>query len=269
MTKFSESIVGKIKCECIAPVPKWHFLFKSCIFWTFFVFSMILGSLSFSVIAHIASNGDLNIWKHLQGNVITSTVMLLPYFWFLSLILFAIIAYFNWRCTKQGYRFRRRWFVLGSAGLSIFFGSIFYAMGMGNAMDRMMVRAMPFYDASRHKARNELWLQPEVGLIMGKVVAVDGAENQLIIQDAQGKNWSIDENMIAKEEERDIKEGKIVKIIGKKSGENCFVAKEIRKCGDCQDDEEDNDNVYVKKNTDIRKSCGARDENKNAGKNEN
>lgn len=137
--------------------------------------------------------------------------------------------------------------MLGSAGLSVFFGSIFYAMGMGNAMDRVMVKSMPFYDASRHKARNELWLQPEIGLVMGKVVSLDNISNQMVIQDVQGRDWQIDEKEAVPNPAEVITVGKIVKVIGTKDGDNKFIAKEIRRCSDCQDDEDADDIGSVKK----------------------
>jgi hypothetical protein len=238
MTKLSESIIGRIKNERIAPVPRWHFLFKSYAFWALFGFSMILGSLSFSVIMHIANSGDLGMLAHLQGNLLTSVFMLLPYFWLFSLAVFAFVAYFNVRFTKQGYRFRRRWIMLGSVGLSVFFGSIFYALGLGNQIDSAMAKTVPFYDVSKHKARTELWLQPEIGLIMGKVIKFDDVSKQLTIQDELGKNWEVEENVIKAKISEPIVEGKIIKIIGKKRGTNTFIADEIRRCSDCQDDED-------------------------------
>ncbi|EKE18974.1 MAG: hypothetical protein ACD_9C00181G0003 [uncultured bacterium] len=238
MTKFSESIIDKIRCEHIAPVPRWHFLFKSFAFWSLFVISVILGSLSFSVIVHIVNSGDWDIFNHLQGNLITSTVMLLPYFWLLFLILFAIIAYFNCKCTKQGYRFRRRWILLGSVALSVFFGSIFYALGMAKEMDRLMAKSMPFYDRSKHNARTELWLHPESGLLVGRVTEVDELENKISIIDEEGKDWSISKEQDVREQKAHIKKGKTVKVIGKKKGDAEFCAKEIRKCNDCEDDED-------------------------------
>lgn len=237
MTKFSENIVGRIKSEHIVPVPRWHFLLKSYVFWGLLAISVFLGSISFSVIAHLASVGDFDLFGHLQGNFAVSAMMMLPYFWFLSVAIFGLVAYYNWKHTRLGYRFKRRWIFFAGIGCSVFFGSIMYAFGMGNAIDLMMIRSMPFYDQSKHKARAELWLQPESGLIMGRVVGFDGANSQVIIEDEQGRDWSIDEKAITQKIESTIKKGKIVKVIGKKDGESGFIAKEIRKCGDCYDDE--------------------------------
>ncbi len=238
MTKFSESIIGKIRCDHIEPVPRWHFLLKSYVFWAMFVCSMILGSISFSVIMHIINSGDLDIINHLQGNLATSTVMLLPYFWLLSLLLFAFIAYVNWKCTKLGYRFKRRWIVLGSVALSVCFGSVFYAFGMGMQIDLLMTKSMPFYNQSKHAALNELWFHPENGLLTGKIVEIDEENKILLLKDDSGKNWSVNDVNIKWENTDLEKKGKVVKVIGEKDGENNFKAKEIRRCTNCQDDEQ-------------------------------
>lgn len=239
MTKLSEKIVGKIKHDHITPVPRWHFLIKSFAFWTFFVFSVVLGSLSFSVIVHIVEFGDIDIFKHLKGTLLTSAVMMLPYFWFLSVLLFAVIAYFNWKCTKMGYRFKRRWIVLGSVGLSIVLGSVFYALGMAKVVDSVMAKSVPFYDKSKHEARRELWLQPESGLLIGKIVGVDEISEELIIEDENGTNWNIGGNSASLGVEGSKEKGRIIKVIGKREGGQKFSAKEIRRCGDCDDDEDD------------------------------
>lgn len=254
MTTFSKSIMGKIKQECICPVPRWHFLLKSYVFWGLLALSLLLGSLSFSVIAHLVAVGDLDVFNYLHGNVLTSAVMMLPYFWILSLVIFALVAYYNWKHTRLGYRFKRRWIFVASIALSMFLGSILYTFGMGNAVDMVMVKAMPFYDQSKHAAHNELWLQPENGLIMGKITNIDNVEGQFIILDAKGTEWNIDGNEIKPAAGNVIKKGKIVKVIGKKSGERAIVAREIRKCGDCQDDEIVDVVVTKNANLDVAKS---------------
>ncbi len=238
MTTFSDKIINKIKCDSIEPVPRWHFLFKGCAFWALFVISMILGSLSFSVIVHIASSGDFGFLNHLQGNLITSAVMLLPYFWILFLILFAISAYLNWKCTKRGYRYKRRWIVLGSFALSILFGYIFFLMGMAKEVDKLMSRAIPFYDKSKHDARVELWFQPDSGFLTGKIIEIDEEKEKLIVRDENGANWEVDDLNVKWENQSLENKGKVVKIIGNRDGDYKFSAKEIRRCNNCQDDED-------------------------------
>jgi len=263
MTKFSENIIGKIKCDHIAPVPRWHFLMKGYIFWALFLLSILLGSLSFSVIMHMVRFGDLDMLGHLQGNVATSAVMLLPYFWILFLAVFAGIAYANWKCTKLGYRYKRRWIVLGSVVVSMFLGSVFHAFGMGQVVDNLMAKAMPFYDQSKHDARQELWLKPENGLLIGKITSVDEVNEEMIVQDDNGNSWNVADHAVTWENKALEKKGKIVKVVGKKDGEHGFAAKEIRRCNDCQDDEDkdfETENTINQKVDDLKDSINENEE---------
>lgn len=237
MSKLSESIVGKIKCDCITPVPRWQFLVRSYAFWTFFSVSVILGSLSFSVIMHFVRSGDWDIMRHLQGGFTSSAAVLLPLFWILSLIFFAASAYLNWKCTKKGYLFKRRWLVIGSVLLSIAFGDIFYAIGLGKKIDYAATKIVPVYDRVKHQARRELWLHPEKGLLTGKIMDIDENKEKLIIRDEDGKNWIVSDLNVKWENARLEERGIIIKVVGKKTGETEFEAKEIRRCNSCQDDE--------------------------------
>lgn len=237
MTKFSDSIVNKIKCDQIKPVPKWHFLLKSYTFWTLFILSMILGSLSFSVMVHIAQSGDLDLIDHLQGNWLVSAVMLLPVFWLVSLVFFAALAFLNWKCTKKGYCIKRRWIVLGSILLSMVLGAFFYLLGLGRQTDLLMTRALPFYDQYKHKARKDLWQQPEKGLLTGKIIDVDEDTEKLLVRDEDGKDWIVDDRDIVWENDNLEERGRIVKVLGQITGESEFQAVEVRTCANCQDDE--------------------------------
>lgn len=164
--------------------------------------------------------------------------MLLPYFWLLFLTIFAIVAYVNWKCTKFGYRYKRRWIVLGSVALSVFLGSIFYALGMAKEIDRLMSKRLPIYNQSKHAALTELWFHPESGLLTGKIVEVNETEERIVVIDETGRNWNVDDNGISWENTQLEKAGKIVKVIGSKDGESNFKAREIRRCGNCENDEQ-------------------------------
>ena len=242
MTIISEKILETIKNDHIAPVPRWHFLVRSCVFWALFGFSVILGSLAFSVMVHIANSIDMDMLSHLQGNLFVSTVMLLPYFWAVFLFLFALVSYYNWKHTKHGYRIKRRWIFLGSIVLSMFLGSAFYFIGLGRGVDSIMIKAMPMYNASKHRARLEIWQQPEKGLIIGRILDVNVEGNNLIIQDGKGNSWNVGNDVKNKTKEKIheiVKKGAIVKIVGNENGPKGFIAKDIRACGDCDGDSDD------------------------------
>lgn len=242
MTNLSETVLGKIKKEQISPVPRWLFLFKNYAFWSLLFLSMLLGSMSFSVIIHIAGSGDFDILNHLRGSILTSGFMLLPLFWLISLVLFALVAYFNWKHTRHAYRFKRRWIFLSGFFSSLLFGYIFYVSGLGKFIDLLMVRSVQYYGNSKHKARVELWQQPESGLLIGRIVDVKEGEEELIVEDGKGNDWVIENKVSTQRKEgvrQVIKKGTIVKIVGSNKGSQKIEARDIRDCKDCDGDDDD------------------------------
>ncbi len=126
--------------------------------------------------------------------------------------------------------------------MSVILGGAFYEVGLGDGVDALMGRSLPLYDLSKHSARREIWMQPEKGLIMGKIVDVDDQDDLITVSDEKGQKWKVSEKgakwKIKLKNKLEDKKGKIVKIIGERKGEDEFEAKEIRRCGDCQDDED-------------------------------
>ena len=254
MTKLSEQILVEIEKEHIVPTPRWHFLLKNYVFWGLFAVSVLLGSLAFSVIVHIKDNGDWDLLSHAQGNLFVSAVMFLPYFWFVFLLTFASIAYYNWHHTRRGYLIKRRWIFLGSVASSIFLGGVFYAFGFGAKVDQLMAKSLPLYDNSKHEARKQLWQQPEHGMLMGEIVEIDENKDTIQIKDEQGNAWTIDNakgSTKDKQNQNKKKKGNVVKVVGEIKNGKEFVAKEIRKCDDCDHDEDDNGFSPTNQNVDI------------------
>lgn len=239
MTKLSDKILAEIEKEHIVPIPRWHFLVKNYVFWGLFGVSVVLGSLAFSVIADMKDSGDWDLLGHVQGNLLASAVMMLPYFWFLFLLAFALIAYYNWHHTRKGYLFKRRWIFLGSIASSLFLGGFFYAFGFGGKVDRLMANSLPLYGDSKYKAREELWLQPEKGLLMGRIVEVSQTGETVVVEDNKGRTWVVENVSGCQKKPKETEaRGNTIKVVGKKSGDKSFQAQEIRKCGDCDDREE-------------------------------
>jgi hypothetical protein len=256
MTKFSQDIIGQIKKQHLAPVPRWHFLLKNYSLWTAFCIAVILGSLSFSVIMERLIHGDWEVIGFLGLNPMAFLFLLLPYFWLLFLALFFLLAYFEWKHTRNSYRLKTYYIVVGSIGVSAVLGSSFYCLGMGKQIDSVMASSIPYYHTSLHANRDQIWLKPEKGLLTGEVEKVDEA-GVITVKDGNGEKWQVFENEqtitqfqnikmneknITPEKKAIIEKKKIgdeVAIIGEKNEGGNFVAKKIKIVDDDGDDEED------------------------------
>ena len=257
MTKFSDGIIRKIKQEHIAPVPRWHFLLKNYSLWTAFIVSVMLGSLSFSVIAHRILYGDWEVIEVAGLNPVLFFFVLLPYIWLLFLGLFSILAYFEWRHTKNAYRFRTYYMIVGSIAVSAVLGSFFYRLGLGKRIDVAMMKVMPYYNESLHKQRNDIWLRPDKGLLTGEVESVDDT-GIMTIRDGSGKEWTVVGNaatvtQIKSKPQRSAsateiqvnntveqkKMGVEVVVIAERGQQGEFIAKKIKVVDEDHDDEDD------------------------------
>jgi hypothetical protein len=225
MANISEKVLEKIKEEKIIPKPRWQFLLKNYVLWTIFGASIIVGSLSLAVILHTTFENDWDIYRYLDKSLLEYILISLPYFWIILLAILLAVAYYDYRHTKTGYRYRYYWIVLGSILVSFILGLGFLRLGMGKEIDEVFTRHVPYYSGTL-KHKKEIWSHPEKGLLAGRIkIIIDDKDFNL--EDFRGKVWEVRESNIVWREAPRIEEE--VKLIGEKSDNCCiFFVKEIR-----------------------------------------
>jgi hypothetical protein len=94
-------------------------------------------------------------------------------------------------------------------------------------MDAIFTDNIPSYSQFIRPVKRELWSQPESGLLAGKVVSIK-SKNEIVIEDLNGKLWVIKTDSLSVKSRIVARMGKIIKIIGDKTGDNTFTANEFR-----------------------------------------
>src|SRR3989339_605854 len=184
----SERIFNKIKEKKIIPRPRWEFLLKNYIVWLLGVISLIIGSLSVSVIIFMFKFSDFDIYESLHNNFFEFLISNLPYFWIIFLILFIVVADYNFKQTKKGYKYKLSTIILSSIIISIFLGSSLFAFGSGELIDNIMSRQAPFYsELINRNIKN--WDNPEGGKLIGIVAAIQKNDLNLLTHDQ--KEWVV------------------------------------------------------------------------------
>ncbi|OGF25410.1 hypothetical protein A2331_01180 [Candidatus Falkowbacteria bacterium RIFOXYB2_FULL_34_18] len=220
----SERIFNKIKEKKIIPRPRWEFLLKNYIVWLLGVISLIIGSLSVSVIIFMFKFSDFDIYESLHNNFFEFLISNLPYFWIIFLILFIVVADYNFKQTKKGYKYKLSTIILSSIIISIFLGSSLFAFGSGELIDNIMSRQAPFYsELINRNIKN--WDNPEGGKLIGIVAAIQKNDLNLLTHDQ--KEWVVFYNSNQVLPQKEIKVGEPIRIIGEKQEENIFKAKQI------------------------------------------
>ena len=100
----SKNILDKIKENKITPKPKWQFRLEQVGIWALAVLSLIIGAKAFAVIIFRLVNNDWEIREHLGRSLLNHALLTLPYLWIIVMVLFILLAYYNARHTKKGYR---------------------------------------------------------------------------------------------------------------------------------------------------------------------
>lgn len=225
---FSENLIEKIKEVGVAPTPKWQFLLKDYIVWIFGCLSLIIGGLATSVMIYLLVNNDWQIYTELTDSFFAFFLLTLPYFWILFLIFFTLVAYYNLKHTKKGYRFSL-WIVVSVVVLaSLVLGVVFSGLGLGEEIDEILSEKTSFYPQvfGRHI---DMWSMPERGRLSGLLVDRKG-DSSFILLDRDRMEWELVISERTKVFDKiDIR--RPIKIIGEKQSKNVFEAFEILPMG--------------------------------------
>lgn len=229
MDNLGDRVLQKIKKECICPKPRWQFLLKDYFVWFVFLISLLLGALAFCVTLYVLSTNDWDLYQYLHTTFVGHVLISIPYLWIGLLAVFVLIAHYNFKHTKSGYR-RETYFVVGLSVVgSIILGTFLHTLGAGEKIEDFVVASVPEYEKiTCCSARKDIWVQPANGLLAGEIVAVSDERN-FELKDFFGFAWQVQENGDTLEyESLKIQQGEKVKIIGEKKQDFVFWAREIR-----------------------------------------
>lgn len=223
--KISRKIFKKIKQDHLKSKPRWEFLLKDYIIWTFFGISLVVGGLAFSVILHMVVNNDWDLYQYVSGSFLGFLLATLPYFWLIVLFLFIVLAYYNLKHTKKGYLISLGKIVALSLFISLFLGGGLYAAGLGDSINNVFSRKVPFYNKVLER-RCEMWNRPQKGLLAGKISGIENPR-KFYLNDFQGKRWCVECPYHPQCPHMGNSNSDSVKIIGE-IGKECFQARSIR-----------------------------------------
>ncbi len=222
--EISKQVLEKIKQEEIKPCSKWKFALKNYFMWGLFTVALIVGSLAVSVIIFSIKISDWDMHRELVGGPVKFLIVTLSYFWLLIFAAFVVVAYYNFRQTKKGYKYNIYVVVGITLLVTVLLGGFSYAFGFGEKMENIMTRKAPFYKGVQHN-RQMMWNQAEKGLLGGRIVEV--GENMIDLEDAKRGRWHVTVSTTQIMPMVIIREGNMIRIVGQKTDHDCFEAKRI------------------------------------------
>ena len=221
----SQIALERIKDGGIKPISKSIFNLRRVIFWALVGLSITIGAISFSVILSILTNNEWDLYNRFGVSFILKT---LPYFWFVCVILLAILGDIYYKKTPLGHRPNTIIIVSAYIIATTVLGSTLHFIGVGSVVEESISQNIPIYHVLVFD-KDEFWSNGDEGLIAGKIIFVNGKSINII--DFNNSLWTInieDADIIGKTQ---IQEGEIIKVIGDAGENNTFIAEEIRPWG--------------------------------------
>jgi len=218
MTILNE-IKKKIQNKEIEPKSKLHFYFVNFVWWFLFVLLFIISSIAFGVMIYMFKEADWEIVRLVSSGIWGKILLVLPRLWLLLIIITTILAVWEFRKTKKGYRYD----IIGILTVvffgSITFGSLIYVSGFSERLDSLLTDNISIYHG-RLRQQMELWDRGEKGLLIGRLISIDG--DDIVVHAPGGIVWEVDISSVDNLEELEL--DSILKIRGEQLKEQKFIA---------------------------------------------
>lgn len=226
MSDVVKKTLEKIKKEHLVPESRRNFLLQNFFKWFVVGLFIALGAAAISVVYYLVGDLDWGLPQIMRRNFFLYVLVVLPYFWLAILIIFLIATFLGIRNTERGYRFS--WIkIAGVVALAfILLGLFFYFLGLSTQINNLVMNNIP-HSIHHTTTRETQWMQPEQGLLAGKILGLSKDEFQL--EDLEKKEWviSISEETVIRPAVN-LSPGEMVKIIGNQKTENLLEATEVR-----------------------------------------
>ena len=228
--ELSQEVLKKIEEKHIKPKPRWTFLLKDYAVWILGALALFSGGLAFAVVIYMVKNNDWEVYKNINGSLPQFVVLTMPYFWLIFLAVFILVAHYNFKHTKTGYRYRLPAVIGVSIVLSIGLGGFLYGAGVGRAIDDVLSENAPGFYRVFVNRRLDMWARPERGLLLGLITTVNNPQ-EFELLDFERRTWAVSAFDAAMPPFIKIESGGRIKMIGEKTGENAFHAVMIMPVG--------------------------------------
>ena len=187
MTNIADKINEQIKQEDIKPKPKWRYTFGEVLLWALLILGVPVLALAIALSWEISVQQDFNLFMAMPGRVMTM-LKALPYFWLILSLALAILAFIEFRKTKQGYKIKWHFIVITILIGTILLAALFYYTGLAQYIENKLEEHLPGY----HRVvpvPHMIWMQPDAGMIAGTIASV--SSDNLILIDWNGEVWEI------------------------------------------------------------------------------
>lgn len=218
--KFAHNILEKIKEKKVQPKSKWHFLLKDSVVWLLGGIALFVGAVAVAVMIYIMRTHDFELYSYVHEGSFKMYLVAIPYVWLILFIAFIVLADYQIRQTKQGYKYSLHTLIISGLLLSSLLGVLLYHIGFAEYLDEQLSEYSQAY--REYVNPNFFMFEDDEHILFGKVMKVD--EGQFTLREPDGKEWFVELSYNIP-----IRKGMRVRVIGKLGEEeNIFEAEIVR-----------------------------------------
>ncbi len=208
----SASVLEKIEKEHVAQIPRWQFLLTEYSIWFLWGLSVLIGAVAFSVMIFFTMHAGFGFYEA-HDDTLMFFLEMIPYAWVLVFVLMAILAHYNLRHTKHGYKYGVWRVLISSIICSFLAGLILHAAGLGFLVDTFVAKRLPSLPALQ-TIEARMWQSPEHGRMLG-MYGGETEDPQVVLFTAKdGASWKVDTKELNPLEVGTLYSGELVRLIG-------------------------------------------------------
>jgi len=145
MNDFKNKILDGIKTGEIKAESKWRFLAHDYFFWFLAGVSTIFGAIAFASVLHRVAINQVELAPRLRDlESVSVFIQTLPYLWIVIVAILGLASWFNFKKTSKAYKHQLVVF-LGMLIISMLFGGVLFAAGVGSKVDEGMRKHVPAF----------------------------------------------------------------------------------------------------------------------------
>jgi heme/copper-type cytochrome/quinol oxidase subunit 2 len=209
-----QTVFERIEAEHVCPRSRLYFQSRECLVWTLWLMSVVVGSLAIAVSVFVVSHNQYALYEATHENFLTFLVDILPYLWLIVFGVMVLVAVYNLRHTKRGYRYPVPYILASSVVLSFAGGSALQFFGLGYTIDSMLGERMGMY-TSLEKHEERVWQAPTNGRLLGRQVFVTVRPTSTVVfADTTGQRWRLNVTELMERDRSLLSTEKRVRVLG-------------------------------------------------------
>lgn len=189
--KIKESVLDRLEREGITPRSRLYWMSYEYAFWSAWLLSVVLGAVALAVLSFTSLYIGYSLYEATHPTFLTFFFATLPYLWFLTFVGLTLVAYFNLRNTKRGYKYSLYLVVGSSFGFSVLGAVMLHSLGTGYYLDYYLGEHLDSYQ-SRAEFEAQMWQNPLAGRLLGAVKVLDEDDLERVrFIDVKNEEWDV------------------------------------------------------------------------------